>query len=345
MSGPRCLPSTASPRFRGKGRSRVRSREVFRIDPARRLFAHDRSRFHVPGQELGAHPRTPPNRLKWGTLASLRQNTSCRLLQRDSTTREHNLERPILARIGGRVLPPAPLRHPRFPCEPFEHARHAIALASSSGGGQRATPHQTALFPETVQARPGRKTPKVIALPRTSCEGAQGNPLTVAPRMVETMAMCVCGPTNHERRARNWFPPPGSSSTLWSQARLRQGRMETPSLSRTRQDSRPDALREEEHRRGNQDAFHPSGNPARDDSACHVGRPQFAPRHAAPLRGGFAIEEARLCYRLVVVMTPASDEASARNGSMRQGSELALLYSSTHRSAPEGFCDRYPLAV
>lgn len=171
MSGPRCLPSTASPRFRGKGRSRVRSREVFRIDPARRLFAHDRSRFHVLGQELGAHPRTPPNRLKWRTLASLRQNTSCRLLQRHSTTREHNLERPILARIGGRVSPPAPLRHPCFPCEPFEHARHAIAPASSSGGGQRATPHQTALFPKTVQACPERKHRRPSLFPEPRAKG------------------------------------------------------------------------------------------------------------------------------------------------------------------------------
>jgi len=35
--------------------------------------------------------------------------------------------------------------------------------------------------------------------------------------------------------------------------------MEAPSLSRISQDSRPDALREEERRRGSQDAFHPQG--------------------------------------------------------------------------------------
>jgi len=49
----------------------------------------------------------------------------------------------------------------------------------------------------------------------------------------------------------------------------------------------------------------------------------LAPRHAAPQGGGFAIEE---LAPFLPSRAPASDEASTRNGSMGQGSELALSF-------------------
>jgi len=134
-------------------------------------------------------------------FVSLSQDICCRLLQRHSTTREHDLERPILARIGGRVFPPAPLRRPRFPRGP-SRARKACVIAPAFKRG-RAASHSAPTTPFPRRGKPVRdeEASKFITSPRSACEATRGYPPTVAPRMVEAMTMSVRGPASHERRA------------------------------------------------------------------------------------------------------------------------------------------------
>jgi len=123
----------------------------------------------------------------------------CRLLQRHSTTREHDLERPILARVGGRVFPPAPTRCPRFPCKPSRACKAWVSPYLSRKGGRRATRHRRRLS-RTRASLAGRGAPTFIASSPYRVRGGKRSPPTVAPRMVESMTMCVRGPTSDERR-------------------------------------------------------------------------------------------------------------------------------------------------
>jgi len=141
----------------------MRSREGFRVDPARHLFAHDRSRFHVPGKELGAHPRTPPNRLRWRVLASLRQNTNCRLLQRQEDARARpRASDPRAHRREG--VSTRTFASPSLPLRAFWARSACDSPCLSSKGGQRATPHLQR-HSRTGASPSERVAPKVIALP------------------------------------------------------------------------------------------------------------------------------------------------------------------------------------
>jgi hypothetical protein len=128
---------------RGRRRSRVRSREGFRFDPvpvplrpsSARAFARS-----VGG--LGARPRTLPNRVRWErSLLCAKHQLSTSATTRKKT-REHDLERPILARFDGRAFPPASLRQPPLPVRSLSTSPGMRQPLSLERSGQRASPHQ-----------------------------------------------------------------------------------------------------------------------------------------------------------------------------------------------------------
>jgi hypothetical protein len=266
---------------------------------------------------------------------SLCQNICCRLLQRHSTTREHDLERPILARIGGRVFPPALFASPSLPPRALSGSqglRDSPRLQVRAGCEPLRTNDTVSL---TGQACPGEEASKFITSPRSACEATRGYPPTVAPRMVEAMTMSVRGPASHERRA--CLPNAGpairlrlapSSQFAEHPMRRRHGRhsegwrrlppaapTEIPVRAPSAKRDAVAAIRVLSVLQGTRRAtrlrssrFSPGGS---------------APRHAAPPRGGSAIEGHA---PFPPSHAPASDEASTRNGSMGQGLELALSF-------------------
>jgi len=167
------MPSIASPprHARDRTHSRERSREGFRFDEGASVSSLAAACFRT--WELRAR-RPSLNASRSGEMESVRFSapaTVCRLLQH-STTREHDLERPILARLDvwahdwvnpcRRVGPPLPARI-------FRHARHAIAPPLPKEGGLRATPHPRCRPLDSTSLPEGR-APKVTAPRDAACE-------------------------------------------------------------------------------------------------------------------------------------------------------------------------------
>jgi hypothetical protein len=161
--------------------------------------------------------------------ASLRQTSSYRLLLRLKRRASATYERPILANVSaGGCFHPRWFMSPRFPCSLVRRAWHAIASSSfeEEAGSESHCTRNT--FPATVQngLRVKCRGPPFFA---RRVRGDARTPPSVAPRMVETMAMCVCEPTRLEKRTdlppsqampakgeRDGYPPRTSSSTPWS---------------------------------------------------------------------------------------------------------------------------------
>jgi len=169
---PRRLPSAERPRHARAVPPLECGHVSFRCDEGPSVSSHAASYLRTLGDALGARPWPLPNRVRWrcdrfsapGHCPSTSATTS-------STTREHDLERPILARSGGRAFPPAPMRCPSLPVRAFRRARLATVPPLPRGNGQRAvcappTPSPT----RTSQARGG--APEAAAPRSTACEAA-----------------------------------------------------------------------------------------------------------------------------------------------------------------------------
>jgi len=224
-------------------------------------------------------------------------------------TREHDLERPILARVGVRGLfrEPVPMRWPPLSVRSFRCARRAIALPLPRKGRQRATPHPRRRLPVGTSP-PGRWS---IDGHRSSTRRVRSDapsPSSVAPRMVEAMTMCVM-----------WADSPGAKvpRTLWRQAAESAGRFPSSVAGRAprvspcgmgsegwrtfRMTTRPRSPSRFPPRRGEPSrqsgCFLPPENPARGRPVCagHVDRPSvdLSSRRSSRGGGSLAIEKVR----------------------------------------------------
>jgi len=156
---------------------------------------------------LGARPRMPPDRVKWKAFASLRRPLSVDFCN-DFKTREHDLERPILARsVEGRFRP-SPTRSLPLPTPPFRATWHAMVLPLPREGEQRATLVPSAPSPDRARrARGGATT--ATALPDAACEAAPRIHRRLRRGWARQWLGCECGPSRSERR---------SSAALWAEA-------------------------------------------------------------------------------------------------------------------------------
>jgi len=142
--------------------------------------ACSRTRYPV----LGARPRTASRSGENGGRPLLCAEHRLTTSATTTLTREHDLERPILARPGFvfRVLPPLPVRWPPLPVRPSRGARRATALPLPREDRQRATPHLRRRLPD------GSKPPR------------GGTPENTAPRDTA----CEAAPRAHRRSRRGW---------------------------------------------------------------------------------------------------------------------------------------------
>jgi len=146
------------------------------------LFIPDRLRSRVRDRTRRPSPSASKS-VEMEAPASLRQNTCCRLLQRHSTTREHNLERPILARIDGRVFYTRAFALPLLPLQALsgtQGVRNSLCISSKGGREPRSTD-------DTVFRG-------VQDYPREGCRGSSLLPAPRAKRLKET----------HRRLRRGW---------------------------------------------------------------------------------------------------------------------------------------------
>jgi len=216
-----------------------------------------------------------------------------------STTREHDLERPILARLGlglpvwmSRAAALAPASRARLSTRP------ACDSPPSSEGRQAASHIRTIdAVSRTVQVcrEIEHRRPPLLVTPRARrrlestvgcAEDGWGNgwvwtwvdsPGVKVPRPFRGLAARECREVPLLR---------DGSSTPWSSGGVITRKVGVPSARRTDLDPRFDFPREGERRRGNQDAFHFLGNPAHGwrFRARHVGRLSVVPSSRGPSR-------------------------------------------------------------
>jgi len=248
---------------------------------------------------LGARPRTLPNRVKWKRpfLCASRPAVDFCYNKNNARARPRASD-PRKVPAGGRF-------HPRRIISPPLPVRACLACPacgspslSREKGGQRATTHLRSLS-QAAQKPPESKAPKPTTLLGAACEAAPRDPPSVAPRVVETMGNVRAWadeprakgrPTLRKlclRRERDGSPPPTSSSTPWSSVCHASKGWRHPSYDTPIKAPVFDALREEERRRGNQDAFHPPRNPAHGGFCHRVCRLELDSRSRRPsLMGG-----------------------------------------------------------
>jgi len=179
------------------------------------LFARDCVLSYV---EPGAR-RPSANASRSGEMESDRlssPDTVCRLLQQ-RLTREHDLERPILARAGVRAFPPVPLRWPPLPARPLGRA---ACDSSPSSEGEQAASHAAPSMLVPASARlPGSGASKATALRERRVRGDVPSPPSVAPRTGEAVAVCV-----------SWADSPGAKVPRPLSRTSREERREAPLL-------------------------------------------------------------------------------------------------------------------